>query len=348
VNNILFFKPSRIAGAKRILDSTLVRENYKQGVVTTLILDTNVLINIEELFKNRSRGATPGNAGIERILSLTMDSPPGSICISPGLGFQEMPPIRAAYSTRCFEAFCSEHAFLDTSDSIRPDYQGKASDYSFFDIDENAQMLLTIPFCSLVYLQVVDRLQHLRPMDKLKRYLSILEEELDILSGPVIEIARYCFAPHAAANKKTIALRKVLRRNFLKIDNRLPANSTELLRVAFNGACDLTLLNSANVLDSFGLNGIPQDCWVVTGDRKLFQFSEIFHHLPLRGEAGKFFQIANLEEHRGDPYWEESMKILSSLFSMRASRHFERVRDPEKIISMAKRAATVAAELHVN
>lgn len=71
----------------------------------------------------------------------------------------------------------------------------------------------------------------------------------------------------------------------------------EASAAAFNGACDLTLINAATKMQSQGLGGIPQDCWIATAVRKLFEFSSVFGYINVFGQAGQFaISLMNQEQ----------------------------------------------------
>jgi hypothetical protein len=149
-----------------------------------------------------------------------------------------MPPGLAEQARQSYELFCERHLpnFVDTPDAIRVPYIGKSFDFGYFDLNDTAQAALAIPFCSLVYLYLVDRMPRLKPIEKFARYLATLEEQIDLLGAKETEIARYCFANPPAASRQAIDLRRdVFRDNFMKTkEKKLPHDAAQLLKVAFN------------------------------------------------------------------------------------------------------------------
>jgi hypothetical protein len=233
--------------------------------------------------------------------------------------------------------------FTDAPNSIRSTYKGKKFDYSFFDLDLRNQAFLAIPFASLLYISIVDKTFLGTPIAKFNEYLRLITTELDVLSTKEIEIAKFCFANPPAAARNTINSRKKIRNNFLKTKvGKLPTTYPEALSVAFNGACDLNLLNSANVADYRGVDGVTQDCWVATRDKKLHEFSRISHHVNLDGEPGKYAALTLSSEQVLDNYWNEALQQQQRLSLDRANYHASRQLDIPSLVQKAYSAAEAA------
>lgn len=346
-----FFKASHPIGAQPRLDPIWIAKNHARGVITTLLLDTNILIHIEKVVKSGNKTSAIKDKGLHNLISLLHRIPPGSVYLSPGFAFDEMPPALAEQSRQNYEVFCAQHLphFHDSLGSILTVYEGKIHDYGFFDLEVRAQAVLAIPFCSLIYLQMIDRMPGLKPMEKFNRYLALAVDELDILSSKEVEIARYCFANPPASCKNTIAIRKVIRKNFVQTkDEKLPRDWQQLVGVAFNGACDLNLLNCANVGDNNAIDGVEQDCWITTRDEKLFKFGELAHCLNIGGAAGMLATTSQLDEHACDSYWNETAMRFRDLMAQRANNIANRKFDLRNYPAIAKRAVALAKEAFAN
>jgi hypothetical protein len=342
-----FVKPTYPYGIVPKLDPVWIAKNHQRGIITTLVLDTNVLINMEKVVLLGNKTPLVKEKGLHNLISLLERCPPASVYLSPGLAFHEMPPGLAEQCRQNYELFCARHLpqFVDSPGSIQARYAGKFHDYGYFDLDEDAQAVLAVPFCSLVYLQLVDRIPGLKPIEKFKRYLETVEKEVDLLSGKEIEIARYCFANPPAESRQIIDLRRVFRRNFMQTkEEKLPRDSAQLLQVAFNGASDLNLINSANVGDNTPIDGIQQDCWIATGDAKLAQFAELSHYVNFDGDAGKVMAPTALEAHDADPYWQESLTMFQLLRLQRAPHYQARELKVANFPKLARRAAEITEE----
>lgn len=332
-----FFRPSRSGKTEPVLNPVLVALNASRGIETTLALDTNILISMERVVRGGNKNSLLKQYGLHNLVDLLGRCPPKSIYLSPGRAFDEMPPALAEKSHRSFEAFCSKHlpTFVDAPNCTHTTFAGKDSDYGYLDLDPTAQAFLAIPFAALLYLNIIDKCFPGSPIQKFEEFLRRLSSDLGMLSAKEIEIAKYCFAEPPASAVETIRLKKLLRANFLKTkENKAVHSYEEAMAVAFNGACDLTLINFANVAQTKGLDGVQQDCWIATRDKKLFEFSKISHYLDIDGEAGKFAVITILDEHRNDEYWQRATQAHQSLVLSRMPRHFGREIDvlsyPEK------------------
>lgn len=343
-----FFRPSRSTGAEPSLNPALVAVNASHGIDTTLVLDTNVLIAMERVVKSGNKSSLLNQYGLHNLVDLLDRCPRKSICLSPGVAFSEMPPALAEKSRWSFEAFCAKHlpSFTDAPNCIHTTFVGKDSNYGYLDLEPVAQAFLAIPFAALLYLNIIDKSFPGSPIQKLKEFLRRLSDDLDMLSAKEIEIAKYCFAEPPATAIETIRLRKLFRANFLKTkDNKAVHTCIEAMAVAFNGACDLTLINIVNVAQTKRLAGVQQDFWIATRDKKLFEFSKISHYLDLDGEVGKFAVAAILPEHGNYEYWQEATHVQQSLGLSRMPHHLTRKVDVLSYPEIAKAAIDEATRV---
>lgn len=302
----LLIKPSRSINGEMKLDPDLIARNKSEGIETTITLDTNILVSMEKVVNNGNKWASIKNQGLHNLIKLLQRCPPNSVCISPGLALQEMPPELAQQSIKKYELFFSEHlpGFINTKNCIYPEYNGKKESYGYDDLSPEAKVVLAIPFACILYLNLIDNKYKGKPIDKFKSFLNKLESKVDILSAAEIEIAKYCFAEPPSDCRETIDLRKKIRNNFLKTsDGKLPKDSSEVMSIAFNGACDIRLLQAANIIDQNGVDGVKQDSWIATKDKKLVDFCNIFHYVNLDGEVGKYAVTNVHPEHSKDAYW---------------------------------------------
>ncbi len=323
----LFIKPSRSLDGEDKLDPIVVARNHARGIETSLSLDTNILISMEKVVKNGNKWSSVKAQGLHNLISLLQRCPPKSICISPGLALKEMPPEAANRSRGYYEAFLSAHlpGFIDTPNSTRTIFKAAADSYGFEDLPPESQAVMAVPFTCIAYLNLVDKKVNGKPIDKFKAYLDCLETKVDILSAAEIEIAKYCFAEPPADCREIIDIRKRIRSNFLKTgDDKSPRTPSEVLAIAFNGASDLLLLQAANHMDEYGLDGVRQDSWVATKDKKLVDFSNVFHHVNIDGEAGKYAVGSMGMEHSKDGYWQQAEMDFGVRSIRRAHYHQSR------------------------
>lgn len=306
----LFIKPSRpFKGPQPKLDPVVIGQNKMAGLFTALVLDTNIIISMEKIVKSGNKWSSVKAQGLHNLVRLLQRSPPESVSISPGHALSEMPPQLARQARSAYEIFCQKHlpSFSDAPGSEQEKFEGQFEKYGFLDIPQEVRASLSITFSCILYMNVVDRCRKGTPIEKFKAYLDYLEDKVDFLSATEIEIAKYCFWEPPAFNKELIKKRRKIRQNNLKTgDNKAPENINEAIDIAYNAARDIYLLHTCNWLDSMNLNGEPQDTWIVTKDKKLVEFCELFHHVEIGGEAGKAAASRVLPEHENDAYWNEA------------------------------------------
>lgn len=77
-------------------------------------------------------------------------------------------------------------------------------------------------------------------------------------------------------------------------------------------------------MDEYGLDGVRQDSWVATKDKKLVDFSNIFHHVNIDGEAGRYAVGSVGMEHSKDSYWQQAEMDFGMRSIWRAHYHQSR------------------------
>ena len=134
---------------EEILNPVLVAVNASHGIETTLVLDTNILIAMERVVKGGNKTSLLKQHGLHNLVELLGRCPPRSICLSPGIALDEMPPALAEKSRWLYEAFCSKHlpSYVDTPNSIHTSFTGKDTDYGYLDLEPVAQAILAVLTC---------------------------------------------------------------------------------------------------------------------------------------------------------------------------------------------------------
>lgn len=343
-----FLKASHPPEGRLKLDPVQVAKNWARGIATSLLLDTNILIGMERIVAAGNKPSLLKRYGLENLVAFLHRCPPHSTYLSPAWGFNEMPPGLAGPCRQAYEVFFAAHLpeFCDDPLSKDAQYAGKTTDYGFFDLEETAQAVLAVPFASLTYLQLVDRMPGLTPVERFDRYVKLVTERIGIMSGKELQIARYCFANPPATSRETIDTRKVFRRNFVKRDKALPRTVEELLHVSFNGASDLSLLNCADAIDGRPEDGVIHECWIATTDHKLAEFTEHFHLVNYSGESTHYAAMPHHHEHGADFYWAETMSLWLRALGRDAAEG-SRPTTPDALRDVAHRAANTAAETFV-
>jgi hypothetical protein len=182
-NRTLFIKPSRPIEGEVKLDPVLVALNKSRNIETTITLDTNILISMEKVVNNGNKWASVKKQGLHNLIKLLQKCPPRSVCISPGLALNEMPPELAQKSREKYELFCAKHlpGFIDTPNCIHSEYKGKSENYGYEDLSHESKAILAVSFACILYLNLIDNKFNGKPIDKFRTFLDKIEQKVDIL-----------------------------------------------------------------------------------------------------------------------------------------------------------------------
>lgn len=334
-NKTLFIKPNHLGTSIPALNAEIVSINKSNNIETTLVLDNNVLVKMERIVKQGNEWSLVIENGLDNLVELLRNCPPYSICLSPAFALNEMPPTKAQSAKDAYELFCAKHLpnFVDTPNSTNSPYSGKSENYGFEDLSLRAQKVLSLPYLNFLYLNYVYKFVNGTPIEKFKAYVDLLDKKVDLLSATELEIAKYCFCDLTKITDKSAkSLVQSIRNNSVKIDNKLPKNLTEFQKIAFNAACDIHLLHVANGMDGKFLDGIKQDCWVVTLDKKLALFSNFFHQFSINGELQPYSISSAPIMIQDQEYWNLAHEYFSLKSISRRQHHLSRSIDLDKLL----------------
>lgn len=340
----LFIKPSRSFAEEQVkLDPVLVASNKASNIETTLLLDTNIIISMEKVVKYGNKWASVKQQGLHNLVRLLQRCPPQSIAISPGSAIDEMPPQLGRQARIAYDQFCAKHLswFVDAPNCEKVEPTGEFETYGFTDLPNQSKAALSIMFSCVIYLNIVDRFIDGSREEKFTAYLDFLTDKVGYLSATEIEVAKYCLWEPPATSREIIKVRQGIRANFLKTNQgKSPRSKQDILDVAYNAARDIFLLHIANIVDTHGVDGVRQDVWIVTKDKKLSEFCKLFHHVNIDGQAGKGVALAILPEQENDPFWTFAVNEFAQRHDARMA--FNRLRNPDisegELIDIAEQA----------
>lgn len=92
------------------------------------------------------------------------------------------------------------------------------------------------------------------------------------------------------------------------------------------------------MIDTSGIDGEQQDCWIATRDKKLYEFSALSHYINIDGEAGKYATSSVLADHEHDDYWQQANSAHHFLGMSRATYHQTRDIDVMGFVGKAHKA----------
>lgn len=94
-----FIKPCRETDSSPKLTVRRVEENKRRKTETSLLLDLNILIRMEDVIL---RGKNPADLGLMELVNFVNQCPPETVCLSPGFALSEVHP---KFKKQCFEIF---------------------------------------------------------------------------------------------------------------------------------------------------------------------------------------------------------------------------------------------------
>ncbi|MFA3111997.1 hypothetical protein [Acinetobacter pittii] len=335
-NKAIFIKPNHLGLNIPKLDPILVNRNKAKGIETTLVLDCNILIKMEQTVKAGNKWRSVRENGLDNLIKLLQRCNPYSVCLSPGFALKEMPPQNAKICMDFYEAFCSAHLpnFVDTPNSTRKAYTGFSSDYGFGDLTTEAKLVFVLPYLNFLCLNYIEYCYSGTPIEKFKAYVDLLEEKIDLLSATEIEIAKYCFFNTTKLEKGNIKefCKQIRKNSVLYKKGKRATEISQIWKIAFNAASDIHLLHAANSMDNKFLDKVKQDCWVVTTDKKLAAFCELFHQVSVEGVLQPYAMATIPEEMVNSEYWQSANEYFVSKSMERREHYLSRKINLEKLL----------------
>lgn len=346
---IAAIKASRMPGTLPELDFRRLRDNQNRGIETTLLPDTNVVIHM--INATQVADMTKREVSIRELKPLAAFL--RECCerqlrynLSPFFGLNEMRRAEAGPAVQALDEFSRMFGlhWIDTENSILGDPTSLGLiGRGFLQLPDDVQHFISIPYAGLLLALIVARDIHASPVTKFRRFLRLYRRLIDVTSIREITIARFIFAPEPPVDSRLHGIWKPIILNFTgrkKLTEKLPSRSDLLDRVATNGAFDLQLLNAANLSDYTGVDGIPQDSWVLTGDAKLAALTSAVHHTDF-GTGLVGLGVATEDFSDQGEYWRETNLDMEKLnvhfrFSLRVSPQRQRKR-AIALLAMAER-----------
>ncbi|QJI18738.1 MULTISPECIES: hypothetical protein [unclassified Pseudomonas] len=298
-----FIKPCRKTDSSPRLTPNIVAENKRRGIETTLLLDLNILIRMEDVILRKH---SPNDFDLTRLINFINLCPSESLCLTPGLALSEVHPKFKKLSFEIYEVFLSifcpgmvDHPTA-TRNTLNEEERTRAYEFSELSIEE--QYLYSVSLFSLMQIHIISAKHHnLSGVEKFELYLARVCGDIDMLSAVEAEIAKYCFCD------KKLKYSKALNDKIEHIkENFMSGNSKPKQRFIniFNGVQDLKYIRGALEFSQEYFYGKPQDTWIATLDSKLYWLSESVHHYPVAGERdGKYFSIVRSPDQETCDYW---------------------------------------------
>ncbi|NWB64472.1 MULTISPECIES: hypothetical protein [Pseudomonas] len=298
-----FIKACRETDSSPKLTPSIVTSNKREGIETTLILDLNILVRMEDVILRKH---SPNEFDLTRLINFINSCPPHSLCLSPGFALNEVHPKFKKLSFEMFEVFLSIFCpgMIDHPTATRntEQEQERTRAYEFSELSIEEQYVYSVSFFSLMQIHLINaKHPSLSGIEKFEKYLIRVCDGIDMLSALEAEIAKYCFCDKKPTY--TMALNdkiEDIKKNFMDGSKK----PKQRFKNIFNGVQDLKYIRGALQFSQQEFFGKLQDTWIATLDSKLYWLSESAHHFPVAGEPdGKYFSIVRSPDQQGCQYW---------------------------------------------
>ena len=295
VNDAVFIKPSRLPDELNTLTFNRIIHNHKNNIVTALIPDTNILINMEKVIREKHCDETLEKYGLLNMVNFIneVDRYGLNVTWSPYFSILEMPGKYALKSLDRLKVFDKKYwGTRVTDEELKPDnFDSNQQTKNYPCWSDSEQYTHAVTFCSLLLIQIIERdMREASPLEKMRVYLNLVEHKIGPISGKEFNIALLIFSPISDTDREFNDIRQNIVMNFCESSNTneryySPPTSETMISIASNGARDIGLLNACNILDSDKQEDI--DAWIVTQDFKLAKFCDNFYNVGRRKEAGE-------------------------------------------------------------
>lgn len=315
-----FIKPCRKTDSSPKLTVSRVIENKERKTETSLVLDLNILIRMEDVIL---RGENPVDLGLMGLVNFLNQCPPESVCLTPGVALSEVHPKFKKQCIEVYEVFLSIFCpqMVDHPTATRNSEGGieAPKKLKFNELPIGEQYLHSFSYYSLIQVHIIDRkYSDLTGLEKFKIYMDSVCDDIDMLSAVEAEIAKYCFSTKKEHYSQDFKDRiQDVKDNFL---DRHSNPKKHLINI-FNGVQDLKYGKSALKYSEEFFYGKNQETWIVTLDSKLYWLSESIHHYPVEGEPhSKFYSIVRTPEQGSCEYWQSVDQALNERLALRKDK----------------------------
>lgn len=315
------------------LSADAISANNAAGRQTNIVIDTNIMIAIESAYRTGYRHKALKSAGVLEFVKAIGSSRTAGVFLSPGPAYQELPPFRRKSVEAAFERFIKDYLprFSDDPNSIKvPFPDGKAVPEQFKDISLERQMVIACSYASLLAMNTIDACEDLTADEKFALYIDYCVDVLDLVSLKELSIARYAFAPHDGITDDARKRVSAIRSNFLKLKKGAGKGLQEherIKRIALNGANDLKLISSADMIDNsrevFSFGTVNMDVWIATSDEKLFEFCSACPGFLVSSSGGPLARYVDTHaDITRTRYWRDSFSLQERVLNARIAKVF--------------------------
>ena len=286
------------------LDRVRCIRNIANSIETSLFLDLNILSQIRKVIEEEVKYE---DTFLVEFVDKVKNLSGLNIFISPGFAFLEVSNEYELRNYNAFEKFINKYLneFRDSYDSLPYQIHNNQPDYN--NLLPKTKESLSFTYASILLLHYLDLDKKLSGIEKFKKFMNILHDELDFVDGLVLMIGQYFFCARLYLNENL----RIMVDNFLKI-----AHSQKSIRNSLNATRDIFLYRILAFIE-LGWNGMKvQDCWLVTADKGIKILSDYIFYM--KHSSGKAAIISSYsKEVENNQYFQESQNYLKELILKR-------------------------------
>lgn len=296
-----------------ILASELCSQNLKNGIETTIFLDTNILSNIRKFtFKEQSLDSRVHNI-IERVIEIF--SKLSNVYISPGFGIYESCDLLKEKNIMAFNIFLEQYL---------PKYGEayNAQNNQSLQEDETFYLLNTCASIFAVH-YVRKKYSHLLAIERFKKFLGLLQEHLNFIDALVCEIAKYAFLDSDECSE----IHKKIVKNFIK--------SCDTKKQSLNAAYDLLLIRVIAMSHDQTLPSFVgrMDNWGLTTDQGIIEFANL---ISFGKKSGPLISVDLINTENHEDYFSQCSTYYDSIVWQRLNNPIIQKNLRDKVITLNK------------
>lgn len=285
----------------------------------TLILDTNVLININNAYRTTERHKQLSLIGLPEIAAKIKRYAGKDLKLSVGNSLSEVPLFLREHIYFSYLSFFNDYigdwrrlyqpAKVNTHFPLK---RSEAVERSFSALPDQLKLIMAPDYSSLLYISIIQSFVSARDIEKFEFYLYLVERELDLVSAKSKSIARYAFAPELGMDDNLRTFRSLCRKNFAPTGLR---DLKEIERAVLNGVFDFNLIFTGEVLQSESditreINGVG-NLYIATYDRKLHQFCKMSPpHIMHDSSKVMARALQTHEDIKKTSYWSRTLELM--------------------------------------
>ncbi|MCA0370733.1 MAG: hypothetical protein LCH26_06490 [Proteobacteria bacterium] len=324
-NQICLFRLNRganfnIQDERNLCTKELCVSNSKNGIETTIFLDTNIVSAIRKFML-----AEPTlNDRIHLIIREIIDILGGltNVYLSPGFAFDETGTARKDANIKAFDKFCEIYlpGFADAYNSTP--YQPLDENQRYYLINACASIM------ALLYIQ--EKYRKSEPLDKFIKYIYLLHSNLHYIDSLICQIGQYVFLD----DEKNYHNYKKIVDNFLKEADF--QKKDKFRKAALNAAYDVVFMRTviaSNFQEPEPFKSGKIDAWALIGDMGVVELAKL---ISFTKESTPFFYTDLTDAGSHEHYFYQCSLHLNSL--LLARKQFVNLHinfDPKIALNMA-------------